>query len=245
MSMQVPDRRHVDSSGTAISVPPEADPIADVLALVTASHIVPVLVIEDEVSAAPLGRALAAGGLPVAEVTLRTAASLPAIAALAESADVLVGAGTVLTAHQVDQAVAAGARFIVSPGLSRAVVKRCAERGVPVVPGAVTATELQAALELGLNTVKFFPAATSGGAASLRALAAPFKSMRFVPTGGIGPETLADFLALPAVVAVGGSWMAPAELVAKGDFTAITRLTADAVTRARHLRGAARGVDGT
>jgi 2-dehydro-3-deoxyphosphogluconate aldolase/(4S)-4-hydroxy-2-oxoglutarate aldolase len=145
----------------------------------------------------------------------------------------LVGAGTVVTPEQVDRAVDAGASYVVSPGLSRAVVERCRERGVLPLPGAVTAGEVQAALELGVETVKFFPAGTSGGAAAIAALAAPFGQVRFVPTGGIGPANLHEYLAVPAVAAVGGSWMVPRDRVAAGDFTAITRLTADAVALAR------------
>jgi 2-dehydro-3-deoxyphosphogluconate aldolase/(4S)-4-hydroxy-2-oxoglutarate aldolase len=144
-----------------------------------------------------------------------------------------VGAGTVLTPTQVDRAVAAGARYVVSPGLSRAVVERCAEHGVPALPGVVTATEVQAALELGLTTVKFFPAGTSGGARAIAALAAPFGEVRFVPTGGIGPADLADYLRVDAVVAVGGSWMVPRDRIAAGDFAAVQRLTAEAVALAR------------
>ena len=173
-----------------------------------------------------------AGGLPVAEVTFRTAAAADSIRAMAARGDILVGAGTVLTAEQVDQAVAAGASFVVSPGLSRAVVERCGEHGVLALPGAVTATEIQAALELGLTAVKFFPAGTSGGPAAIKALAAPFGNVQFVPTGGVGPGNLADYLAIPAVAAVGGSWMVARERVKAGDFAGIQQLSADAVAAA-------------
>jgi len=155
-----------------------------------------------------------------------------AIRALVARGDILVGAGTVLTPEQVDQAVAAGASYVVSPGLSRAVVERCREHGVPAVPGAVTATEVQAALELGVSIVKFFPAGTSGGAAAVAALAAPFGGVRFLPTGGIGPKNLADYLALPCVAAVGGSWMVPRDRIVAGDFAQVRRLTAEAVALA-------------
>ena len=141
-----------------------------------------------------------------------------------------------LTPGQVDEAVAAGADYIVSPGLSRAVVERCREHGVLAVPGAVTATEIQAALELGLTAVKFFPAGTSGGAAAIAALAAPFGGAVFVPTGGVGPKNLHEYLALPAVAAVGGSWMVPRDRIRAGDFNAITELTAQAVALAKELR---------
>jgi len=201
----------------------------DVLSALSASRLVPVVVLDDAADANPLAEALVAGGLPVAEVTFRTAAAQDSIRAMADRGDILVGAGTVLTPDQVDQAVTAGASYVVSPGLSRAVVERCQEHGVLALPGAVTATEIQAALELGLTTVKFFPAGTSGGAPAIAALAAPFGDLRFVPTGGIGPKNLHEYLAVPAVAAVGGSWMVPRAMVKAGDFAEITRLTAQAV----------------
>jgi 2-dehydro-3-deoxyphosphogluconate aldolase/(4S)-4-hydroxy-2-oxoglutarate aldolase len=204
----------------------------DVRTALGAARLVPVVVLDDAADADDLAGALVAGGLPVAEVTFRTAAARDCIAAMAARGDILVGAGTVLTAEQVDQAVAAGASFVVSPGLSRAVVERCAEHGVLALPGAVTATEIQAALELGLTTVKFFPAGTSGGPAAIKALAGPFGDVQFVPTGGVGPANLADYLAIPAVAAVGGSWMVPRERVKAGDFAGIAQLTADAVAAA-------------
>ncbi len=201
----------------------------DVLASLNEARLVPVVVLDDAADAAPLAAALVAGGLPVAEVTFRTSAAEESIRAMSARGDILVGAGTVLTPAQVDAAVAAGARYIVSPGLSRAVVERCQEHGVLALPGAVTATEIQAALELGLTTVKFFPAGTSGGAPAISALAAPFGGVRFVPTGGIGPANLHEYLAIPAVLAVGGSWMVPRAAVRAGNFSEITRLTVQAV----------------
>ncbi|MEU8242523.1 bifunctional 4-hydroxy-2-oxoglutarate aldolase/2-dehydro-3-deoxy-phosphogluconate aldolase [Actinoplanes missouriensis] len=171
--------------------------------------VVPVVVLDDPGRAAALGEALAGGGLPIAEVTLRTPGALAGIAAMAENPDLLVGAGTVLTAAQAEAAVEAGARFVVSPGLSRAVVERCRALGVPVLPGVATATEVLAAADLGLDAVKFFPAATSGGAPAVAALAAVFADMRFVPTGGITAANAGEYLALPSVLAVGGSWMVP------------------------------------
>ncbi len=197
-----------------------------------AARLVPVVVVDDAAHAEPLAAALVAGGLPVAEVTFRTAAAEDAIRAMASGGDMLVGAGTVLTVEQVDRAVAAGASYVVSPGLSRAVVERCREHAVLALPGAVTATEVQAALELGLTTVKFFPAGTSGGAAAIKALAAPFGGVTFVPTGGVGPKNLLEYLAIDAVLAVGGSWMVPRDVVAAGDFDRITALTAEAVALA-------------
>ena len=204
----------------------------DTLAKLRTARLVPVVVIDDAADADGLAGALVAGGLPVAEVTFRTAAAEDAIRAMAARGDILVGAGTVLTPQQVDRAVAAGAAYVVSPGLSRAVVERCAEHGVLALPGAVTATEVQAALELGLTTVKFFPAGTSGGAPAIAALAAPFGDVSFVPTGGIGPKNLHEYLAIPSVAAVGGSWMVPRDLVAAHDFDAIAQLTSDAVALA-------------
>ena len=207
----------------------------DVLSALSAARLVPVVVLDDVAAADALAGALVAGGLPVAEVTFRTAAAAESIRVMAARGDILVGAGTVLTVAQVDQAVVAGASFVVSPGLSRAVVERCRELGVLAVPGAVTATEVQAALELGIHTVKFFPAGTSGGAAAIKALAAPFGDVRFVPTGGVGPKNLAEYLAISEVAAVGGSWMVPRDLVKSGHFAGIQALTAEAVAMARTL----------
>ena len=204
----------------------------DVLSMLSAVRLLPVVVLDDASNADALAGALVDGGLPVAEVTFRTAAAQDSIRVMADRGDVLVGAGTVVSVAQVDQAVAAGARFVVSPGLSRAVVERCQELGVLAVPGVVTATEIQAALELGLTTVKFFPAGTSGGAAAIAALAAPFGGVRFVPTGGVGPANLHEYLALPSVAAVGGSWMVARDRIASGDFAGIAQLTAAAVALA-------------
>jgi len=208
--------------------------VSDILERLAAHRLVPVVVLDDAAHADALAQALVDGGLPVAEVTFRTAAAADSIRAIAARGDVLVGAGTVLTPQQVDTAVAAGASYVVSPGTSRAVVERCQEHGVLALPGAVTATEVQAALELGLSTVKFFPAGTSGGAKAVAALAAPFGDVGFVPTGGIGPSNLAEYLALPSVRAVGGSWMVPRELVRRGDFGAVRDLTAEAVSLVAH-----------
>ena len=198
-------------------------------------RLVPVVVVDDAGTAAGLAEALVAGGLPVAEVTFRTPAARDAIKAMSAHGGVLVGAGTVRTVAQVDLAVESGAGFIVSPALSAAVVQRCQELGVPVLPGAVTATEVQAAVELGLDTVKFFPAETSGGVAAIKALAAPFHDVRFVPTGGVGPKNLADYLAVGSIAAVGGSWMCPRDLLAAGDYAALEKLTREAVALVRSI----------
>jgi len=206
--------------------------VSDVLAALGAHRLVPVVVLDDAGAADGLAAALVAGGLPVAEVTFRTAAAAESIRIMAARGDVIVGAGTVLTPAQVDEAADAGASYVVSPGLSRAVVERCAERGVAALPGAVTASEVMAALELGVTTVKFFPAGTSGGAAAVKALAAPFGGVSFVPTGGIGPKNLHEYLSIPAVHAVGGSWMVPRDLVSAGKFDEVTALVAEAVALA-------------
>src|SRR5450759_2115462 len=216
----------------------------NVLAALSMAYLVPVVVIDSAAAADPLGAALVAGGLPVAEVTFRTAAAADAIRALVARGDILVGAGTVLTPEQVDQAVAAGASYVVSPGLSRAVVERCHEHGVLARPGAVTATEIQAALELGLTTVKFFPAGTSGGAAAIAALTAPFDGVTFVPTGGVGPNNLHEYLDLASVIAVGGSWMVPRDRIASGDFSGITVLTSRAVALAAQHEAAIAQTEG-
>jgi 2-dehydro-3-deoxyphosphogluconate aldolase/(4S)-4-hydroxy-2-oxoglutarate aldolase len=201
--------------------------------------VIAVVTLADAARAESLGQALHAGGLGCVEITFRTPAAAEAIQILSAKADLMVGAGTVLNPAQVDAALAAGARFIVSPGFSPAVVERCREAGVPVVPGIATPTELMAAVDRGLDTVKFFPAEPLGGVAMLRALAAPFPAMRFIPTGGITPERLPAYLALRSVLAVGGSWMVDPALVAADDWAAVTRLSAQAVAIAGQVGHAA------
>ncbi|MBN9644012.1 bifunctional 4-hydroxy-2-oxoglutarate aldolase/2-dehydro-3-deoxy-phosphogluconate aldolase [Corynebacterium mendelii] len=186
-----------------------------------ATTVIPVVVCPDVSRADGLADALVAGGLPVAEVTFRTPGAHTVVSAIADRDDLLVGAGTIVTAAQAEQAIKAGARFIISPGLSEPVVATCRAAGVPVIPGIATATELLHALDLGLDTVKFFPAKTSGGPAAIKALAAPFGTVSFMPTGGISPANLADYLAITQVLAVGGSWMVDARALADGDFAAI------------------------
>ena len=200
-----------------------------VLDTLSTHGIVPVVVLDDAADAAPLAEALVAGGLPVAEITFRTAAAQESIRTMAARGDMIIGAGTVLTTTQVDLAAEAGATYIVSPGTSVAVVQRAQEHGLAVLPGAVTPTEIQAALELGLDTVKFFPAGTYGGPAALRALSAPFGGLKFVPTGGVSVDNLAEYLSVPAVTAVGGSWMVPPASIRAGHFAAVQQLTAEAV----------------
>ena len=197
-------------------------------------RIIPVIVIDDASAAPALAGALVDGGLPVAEVTFRTAAAGDAIRRIADARpEMLLGAGTVLSPRQVDDAIAAGARFIVAPGFSPAVVDRCKERGVPVFPGVCTPTEIEAALARGLDVLKFFPAEPMGGVAFLKAIAAPYGGVSFIPTGGIGTANLAQYLALKSVVACGGSWMAPAEWTAAGDFDRIRATTEQAVALVR------------
>lgn len=206
----------------------------DVVAGLGAHRLVPVVVAGGADEGARLADALVAGGLPVAEITLRTAGGVDAIRAVARTQpDVLVGAGTVTTASQVDEVVDAGARYIVSPGLSEAVVRRAQHHGVPVLPGVATPTEIMAALDLGIDVVKLFPASVVGGPAAIKAFAAPFPGLRFVPTGGVSAANLDDYLGLAPVLAVGGSWMVSTSLVAAGDWAEITRRTAEAVALAR------------
>lgn len=199
---------------------------------IVAHRIVPVVVCTDAARAHDLGQALVDGGLPVAEVTFRTEAALETIRTLAARGDVLVGAGTVVTVRQVDQAADAGASFIVSPGLDSRIVDRARALGLDVLPGAATPTEIMLALSMGLTTAKFFPAGVYGGPAAIRALSAPFGGLSFVPTGGVTPANLADYLALPCVPAVGGSWMVPAGAISAGDFATVTTLTRTAVDAA-------------
>ncbi len=198
-----------------------------------AARLVPVVVLDDAADADPLAQALVAGGLPVAEVTFRTEAAEDAIKAMAKRDDILVGAGTVLTPAQVDSAVDAGAKYIVSPGFHAPVVERAQERGVLALPGTVTASEVQWAIAAGLRAVKFFPAQTSGGAPAIKALSAPFADVSFVPTGGISPSNLDEYLAVPSVLAVGGSWMVPRNKIADGAFDEIVALTSQAVALAK------------
>ncbi len=195
-------------------------------------RIVPVVVLHDARDAGPLGQAMVAGGLPVAEVTFRTSAAADSIRAMKDVEGLVVGAGTVLDPAQVDQAVKAGATFIVSPGLRADVVRAAQDAGMPVLPGAVTPTEIMRALELGLDTVKFFPAGVYGGASAIKALSAPFGGVRFVPTGGVSAANLGDFLSLACVPAVGGSWMVPVDAIREGAFATVTGLCADAVAAA-------------
>ncbi|MDI5979238.1 bifunctional 4-hydroxy-2-oxoglutarate aldolase/2-dehydro-3-deoxy-phosphogluconate aldolase [Amycolatopsis magusensis] len=198
--------------------------------------VVPVVVLDDPAHAVPLGEALLAGGIDAVEITLRTAAGLEGLRALAKLEGMLVGAGTVLVPDQVDEVVEAGAGFVVSPGFSARVVDRAAERDVPVLPGVSGATDLMAVVEHGLSEVKLFPAGPLGGPAVVKALASPFSGMRFMPSGGITPDTMGDYLALPPVPAVSGSWMVERTLLAEQRWAEVTARAANAVARARRWR---------
>ncbi|GGX10019.1 bifunctional 4-hydroxy-2-oxoglutarate aldolase/2-dehydro-3-deoxy-phosphogluconate aldolase [Streptomyces chartreusis] len=191
--------------------------------------VVPVVVIDDPSDAVPLARALVAGGLPAIEVTLRTPAALEAIGAVADAVpDAVVGAGTVITPEQVKLAVTAGARFLVSPGWTDLLLEAMRASGVPYLPGVSTTSEVVALLERGVREMKFFPAEAAGGTAYLKSLNGPLPQARFCPTGGIGPTTAPDYLALPNVGCVGGSWMLPADAVAARDWGRVEALAREA-----------------
>jgi len=192
-------------------------------------RLIPVVVVEDARQAEPIREALKRGGLRCAEITCRTDAAVDTIRVMAEDPDFVVGAGTVTSVEQVAKTVEAGARFVVSPGLSSAVVRACQAADVACVPGAITATEIMAALDLGLTSDKFFPAEVSGGMAAISALSAPFPTVRFVPTGGIRVSSLSSYLSSTAVAAVGGTWLTPLAVQSSGDFREVERLTAEAV----------------
>lgn len=198
-------------------------------AVLTLGPVVPVLVIEQEADAEPLARALVAGGVRALEVTLRTPAALPAIRRIAEAVpQAVVGAGTVLNEGDLEAAISAGARFIVSPGLTEPLARAAAAAQVAFLPGVVTASEIMLGLDLGLTRFKFFPAESSGGAAAVAAFAGPFAGVRFCPTGGIRPERAADYLGLPNVACVGGTWLAPKDAVRGGDWARVEALARSA-----------------
>jgi 2-dehydro-3-deoxyphosphogluconate aldolase/(4S)-4-hydroxy-2-oxoglutarate aldolase len=204
--------------------------VADIMAL---APVIPVIVIDRDADAVPLARALVAGGLKALEVTLRTPAAINAIRAMSDVQGAVVGAGTVLNAADVDRAADAGAQFLVSPGLTPGVVQAAQARGIPLLPGTANSSDLMRGLEMGLTHFKFFPAQQAGGAAMLKAFAGPFPHLKFCPTGGVTPENAADYLSLPNVLCVGGSWMAPSSWVADGRWAEIE----DAARRAAALRG--------
>ncbi|MBT0768270.1 bifunctional 4-hydroxy-2-oxoglutarate aldolase/2-dehydro-3-deoxy-phosphogluconate aldolase [Kineosporia sp. J2-2] len=205
--------------------------------MLAAHPVVPVVVIDHPDQAVPLGKALLAGGIAVMEVTLRTDAGLEGIRRLGALEGMTVGAGSVLTPGQVDEVVQAGATFVVSPGLNAEVVRRAQELGVPALPGIGNASDLMTAVSLGLREVKFFPAGLLGGPAMIKALSAPFAGMTFMPSGGVSLANLGDYLALPCVPAISGSWMVERALINAGEWDAITKLAAEAVDAARAALG--------
>ena len=199
--------------------------------------IIPVIKIDDAAKAVPLAKALIAGNIPCAEVTFRTVQGEEAMRRInKEVPGILLGAGTVLTTEQVDKAVAAGAKFIVSPGYNPRVVSYCADKGIPITPGCVTPSDIERALEMGLEAVKFFPAEQAGGLEYIKAVAAPYSSMYFIPTGGINAQNIAKYSAFKKVLACGGSWMVNAELINAGEFEKITALCKEAVLLVQKAR---------
>jgi 2-dehydro-3-deoxyphosphogluconate aldolase/(4S)-4-hydroxy-2-oxoglutarate aldolase len=199
--------------------------------------VIPVVSLDRVESAVPLAEALLAGGLPCAEITFRTMAAEPAIRAISQSfPEILVGAGTILSEEQVERAMAAGAKFIVSPGFSQDVVNLCRQRNLPVFPGVCTPTDIMMALEAELTILKFFPAEAFGGLKTLKALSAPFPNVEFIPTGGVSAANLEEYLSFGKVLACGGSWMVKRELIAAGNFAEIKRLTEEAVAIKRKAR---------
>ncbi len=200
--------------------------------------IVPVVVLEDAKDAAPLAQALCDGGLPCAEVTFRTDAAEESIRIMSEKfPQMLIGAGTVLTIEQVDRAVAAGAKFIVSPGLNPKVVEYCVERNITVTPGCANPSDVEQAIENRLDVVKFFPAEQAGGLAYIKAIAAPYVGMKFMPTGGINAKNVRDYLACDKILACGGSWMVKGDLVKAGQFDKIKELVEEASNIVKESRG--------
>lgn len=200
---------------------------------VSPHRLLPVIALESAADADPLADALVAGGLPVAEITFRTAAAEKAIRAMAARGDMIVGAGTVLSIDHVQKAVDAGATFMVSPGCNPKVIEYCVTNHIAITPGVATPTDIELAHSFGLTLLKFFPAEALGGIGMLKALSAPYGGIRFIPTGGIHADNLRDYLALPSVTACGGSWMVTPKLIAAGDFKSIRDLTREAVALTR------------
>jgi 2-dehydro-3-deoxyphosphogluconate aldolase/(4S)-4-hydroxy-2-oxoglutarate aldolase len=210
-------------------------PLSDKL---RANPIIPLIQADTTESAVAVALALRAGGMPMVEVVQRTDASLQCLEAIAHDVpDLVVGAGTVLSAKQATECMNAGAQFIVSPGLDKGVVDAARARQLAVIPGIMTPTELQQAFNIGLRLVKFFPASTAGGIKALAALASVFRDVQFIPTGGISASNLSDYLSSPAVLACGGSWMTPEDAIASADFARVTALAAEALVIARNARG--------
>lgn len=212
--------------------------MTDIDAQLERMRVVPLVQADDPEEAILTSRALAEGGLSIVEVVLRTERALDCLAAIAEQVpEVIAGVGTILSPQQANAALDRGAKFIVSPGLDDGVVSVAEERGVPIYPGTMTPSEIQHAFNLGLNMVKFFPASIGGGVPALKALSSVFRSMKFMPTGGVNPENLPDYLAIPAVKACGGSWLTPEDAIKAGDFDRITALAREAVDIAAQAKG--------
>lgn len=210
----------------------------DTLKKIGSTGIVPVVVLNNASDAEPLADSLIKGGLPCAEVTFRTAAAEESIKIIAKKfPQMLVGAGTVLTTEQVDKAIGAGAKFIVAPGFNPKVVEYCLKNNYPVCPGIMTPTELEMALGYGLDVVKFFPAENAGGLKMIKAISAPYTMMKFMPTGGINATNVREYLACDKILACGGSWMVKGDLVKAGDFAQIEKLTAEAASIVKEIRG--------
>lgn len=205
--------------------------------LIEKTGVVPVVVLEDAKDAEPLAKALCEGGLPCAEVTFRTAAAADCIRIMSEKyPEMLVGAGTVLTTEQVDRAVANGAKFIVSPGFDPEIVDYCLGKDIPVFPGVITPSEVAQAVKRGLKVVKFFPAEQFGGVATIKAMAAPYVGLKFMPTGGVNAKNLESYLSFNKIIACGGSWMVKGDLVKAGKFDEIKALTEEAVKLVADIR---------
>lgn len=203
---------------------------SDVVKRIHDLGILPVIAIEDPDKAVPLAKALCEGGLPAAEITFRTACAKEAIIRIREALpDMLVGAGTVLTKEQVDDALEAGVEFIVTPGFNPEIVKYAISKGAIIMPGTATPGEMEQAMSLGLEIVKFFPAEQNGGIAKLKAVAAPYSKLKFIPTGGVNAQNLVDYIKFPKIVACGGTWMVKKDLIDAGNWAEIKRLTEEAV----------------
>ena len=202
----------------------------DILKKLGRLGIIPVIKIDNVSDAVPLAKALCDGGLPCAEITFRTDAAEESIRRITQALpDMLVGAGTVLTTDQVDRAVAAGAKFIISPGLNPTIVKYCMDKDILITPGCATPSDIEVAIELGLGVVKFFPAEANGGINAIKAMSAPYTQMKFMPTGGVNAKNLNDYLSYSKIIACGGSWMVDPKLINAGDFAGIEKLTREAI----------------
>jgi 2-dehydro-3-deoxyphosphogluconate aldolase/(4S)-4-hydroxy-2-oxoglutarate aldolase len=211
---------------------------ADTISKIKSFKVVPVVALDEADHAVPLAKALLEGGLGIIEITFRTDAAAEAIRKVrGEAQEMFTGAGTVLSVDQVKAAVDSGAQFIVTPGFNESVVDYCISQSIPITPGINNPTGIEMALQRGLSVVKFFPAELSGGTAMVKALSGPYRKVGFIPTGGVKPENLETYLRIPSVIACGGTWLAPKEALAKGDFKKITSLTAEAMAIVRRAGG--------